>query len=323
MADGLSGSYMVFNADGEPLGVLDMDSQVLMEAPVSLEDEEYLSYMVEECGFAATTVYSYKQCELRVERVTNKPISRLTVEDMRSVMRNPTWHPRTRNLTLSAVKSKLKWLILEKRVEVTPELHAILQMRGNRRHYEAKEALSAEEAVKFIAACRRPNDFRLVYLGLFAGTRISEAARIREEHWLEDRLKFPSSKTRKTRQIPIHPELQKVREVILSKSPPSPDSLKHNMASLAHWTNVAASSHVFRRTFGVTLSEVGVDRDVIGALLGHTPSRMTTLAYVPVRWEEMTEAMKKLRYPMEHLQRNVLRSSKGLEVIDVSGGIPL
>lgn len=56
------------------------------------------------------------------------------------------------------------------------------------------------------------------------------------------------------------------------------------------------SSHTLRRTFGVTMSELGVSRDVIGALLGHAPGSVTVAAYIPVRWQEMLDAISRLTY---------------------------
>ena len=42
--------------------------------------------------------------------------------------------------------------------------------------------------------------------------------------------------------------------------------------------------HTLRRTFGLALSEAGVEQDVIGVLLGHVPSGVPVSQYVQVRW---------------------------------------
>ena len=51
--------------------------------------------------------------------------------------------------------------------------------------------------------------------------------------------------------------------------------------------------------------ELRVERDVIGALLGHSTTSITVAHYAPVTWTEMAQAITRLHYA-EHSRRGFL-----------------
>jgi integrase/recombinase XerD len=60
-------------------------------------------------------------------------------------------------------------------------------------------------------------------------------------------------------------------------------------------TEVPFTSHALRRTFAQTLVEEGCNRDVVGALLGHT-GNVTVTHYAPITFREKVEAVARLSY---------------------------
>jgi integrase/recombinase XerD len=64
---------------------------------------------------------------------------------------------------------------------------------------------------------------------------------------------------------------------------------------VSHVLGLPFTSHALRRTFAHMLVKAGVNRDVVGALLGHAPN-ITVQAYAPVTWREKVEAIEKLPY---------------------------
>lgn len=250
----------------------------------------FADYLLNECNLSPATAWTYECGLRRLETYCGKPPEELTVFDVRKFLRDPNYSPGTKNSTLVSIKAFHRW----GQVEGYWISNGIASLRGPRLVHNPQPSLTFDEICHILTKPRRSNGFRLVYLGLYAGLRVSESARIDESMWLGDRLRFVG-KGRKVREVPVHPTLERVRDIILSNSP-SADSLKTTCRAISHVARVPFTSHALRRTFGVTLHEAGVDRDVIGALLGHAPATVTVSSYVPVRWFEKTEAIKRLPY---------------------------
>jgi len=85
------------------------------------------------------------------------------------------------------------------------------------------------------------------------------------------------------------------REQILSTHP-SAGALKHVVNSLAFVSGVPFTSHTLRRTFAVRLVELGIEREVVGDLLGHAPATVTVGLYTPITWPEKVRAIQRLEY---------------------------
>ena len=70
-----------------------------------------------------------------------------------------------------------------------------------------------------------------------------------------------------------------------------------------HVDGLPMSPHWLRRSFSERMVDVGIERDVIGAILGHSTQSITTQHYAPVTWTEMVRAIRRLDYADEKAAR--------------------
>lgn len=295
------GHYMAFDEQGRPWGVLRFgDGDVTVSAPPRVDmpvshgyRRDFASYLTGECNLTAATAFTYETSFSRIEKwFGDRDVSMLRLEEIRRFLRESHFHPSTKNGTLVAIKALHRWSELEGLSWANP---AVQRLRGPKQVRDPKPSLELHEAASLLDACNSSNEFRAIYLGLFAGLRISESARIGEPEWLEDRLRFMGAKNRRTRDIPMHPELLAHKAIILAKSP-SKDTLKHVCRSLSFVTGVDFTSHTLRHTFSRTMRRSGVPREVVGHILGHAPATVNEAHYDPVEFDETVEAMSKLSY---------------------------
>ena len=278
---------------GDVVGILTEARQIEVpdfSTPQGLRDG-FSKYLVGECNRAPGTAFTYEQGLKRIEKWLGMRREALKVDDVRRFLRESAYHPATKNATLIAVKAFHRWGSLEGMWTA----NGLLQLQGPKVPRDPRPSLTPDEVSKVLDACKRPRDVKLAYLGLYAGTRITETAAIGEEQWKGDRLRF-EGKGRKTREVPLHPELQENRNLILGTEV-SRDTLKHVCRSLSHYTGIPFTSHTLRRTFCVTLTEAGVQDGVIESLVGHAQTSILRTHYSPVTWREMEEAIGKLHYP--------------------------
>jgi integrase/recombinase XerD len=252
----------------------------------------FFEYLVDERNLSPMTAYTYENSLRRLERFLGKPAETFTSDDLRRFLRESPLHPQTKNSSAVGMKAFHRWGSLEGEWP----LNGISEVPGPKVIHDPKECLTTVEARTLLQVVRRPNEARLLFLGLYAGLRVGEMARVDADCWRDDRLRFVG-KGRKTREVPVLPELAAKRELILSRGS-SDSSLKQVVRSLVYLTGIQFSSHTLRRTFAVHLSEDGVPREVIGALLGHAPASVTE-TYAPVRWAEKLDAMDMLSYEKE------------------------
>jgi site-specific recombinase XerD len=250
---------------------------------------QYLTYLMDECNLAPSTALSYSQGLDRLVKFCMRSPEQITVADLRRYLREAPGTPRTKHLSLAAIKSFHRWGHLEGYWS----LDGIMSVRGPRIISDPKPSLSPREARALLSSCRTPNEHRLVYLGLLGGLRIAETASIDRDSWLEGRLRFVG-KGRKSREVPLHPHLSAKRGEVLAHNT-TVAALHQSCKVMSFRVGIAFSSHTLRRTFAVGLSEAGVQREVIGSILGHAPASVTE-RYAPVRWSEKVEAILKLRY---------------------------
>jgi site-specific recombinase XerD len=249
----------------------------------------FVRYLVNERNLSVCTAWTY-QCGLtRLEVFCGKPAEELTVTDVRAFLSETSFQPSTKNSVLAAIKSFHRWGVLEGEWE----LNALGLLVGPKMIRNPKPALTPEEARGVLALCRRPNETRLCYLGLFGGLRVTETASIGPDEWLKDRLRFVG-KGRKEHEVPIHPELAARKDIILSRHP-TRETLKQTCRAVSYALEVPFTSHALRRTFAQTLVEEGCNRDVVGALLGHT-GNVTVTHYAPITFREKAEAIERLTY---------------------------
>lgn len=256
---------------------------------VMVDREQYVGYMVGELGRQEETIRTYLEGLDRLERFAGKPVEEVTVADARRFLRESDYRPLTKRSVIVALRSFHQWGALEGHWP----LNGIMALRGPRCYVNPLPPLMDGEARTLLSACTLPTEFRLVYLGLYAGTRIAESAAMTAEHWKGDRLHFVG-KGGKARTVPVHPELEAVRDFVLGEPCPcSPNGLQHAQVRLSKRSGVPFVSHALRRTFASSLYEIA-PREVVGQLLGHGDT--VTGRYAPPTMRMMTEAISRLSY---------------------------
>lgn len=248
--------------------------------------ERWHQYLVLERGLSPVTAWTYEHGLRRIERFTQVPAPEIDTSKAREFLRSG-YHPATKQSSLAALKSFHRWGA----VEGLWPLNGIMALQGPRMVHNPKPSLRPEQVTHIESYVNRPNAARVFYLGLYAGLRVTEASLV--EGW-EGGVLSVKGKGGKLREVPVHAEIEQRKDLILS-STAKRDNLKHSVRGLSFASGIPFTSHTFRRTFGVRLSELGVSRDVIAALLGHRGG-VTIEHYVPVTMTEKREAVLKLFY---------------------------
>lgn len=276
---------------GNMVGLMAVGHDLTEEQVEDNDEVQWTRYEVQEKGHSPSTAFTYIQSKHRLERFLKKPASEMTTDDVRRFLRDSNYHPATISSTLVGFKAYRRWGVVEGKWEA----NGVDYIQAPKQHRIPKPALTPEEVLKVIDACRRPNEFRLVLFGLFAGLRVSDSAIVGAREWKSDRLRFVGVKERRWREVPLHPILNERRESILSKSA-SRGTLKHVCRSLSHYTGIYFTTHTLRRTFMVHLRNLGVPREVIRELTGHAHPDVLTKDYTGVAWAECVAAISCLTY---------------------------
>lgn len=279
-------------------------AQRLLRRRLSLPDddevlEELSRYLLLEEGRAKATVRGYSQQARAVAKMVGKKIAAVTPEDIRhKVKRDQECAPSTKELRVAAFRAVHKWALLERKPWADAAMLGVKIPPSRRRLPRAP--ISPFDAQKLLAHCQIPNDYRVIYFGLYAGMRVGESASITTKQVHRDRITF-IGKGDKERSVPIHPELRKVLPIILSVTPRSEGVLQGRMRELRDRLDVRdeeknpATTHSLRRTFADFLyDKLKTEREVVRMILGHG-SEVTDL-YAPVRFPRMREAVERLDY---------------------------
>lgn len=255
---------------------------------------EFHRYQVEELGRSPRTAISYGWSLRTLMRWADKRVEDITSDDLRSFKRESSYAPATVQGIVVALRAFHEWGALE---HYWP-LNGISAVKTPRVNKPPREPVSKETARTLLENCRTPLDYRVVYFGLYAGLRISESAAITEREWRFDRLKF-YGKGNKLRSVPLHPELEKRRNLILSAHPKNANVLQSNLSRLRSDLNAVdldgcpVPSHGLRRTFATTLYET-TPYEVVGKILGHGAD--VTSRYAKIPFDKMEEAVRGLDY---------------------------
>lgn len=118
-------------------------------------------------------------------------------------------------------------------------------------------------------ACRTPLEYRVIWLPLYAGTRIGESAELHGKAWKEGVLWIKGMKTDRVHPVPVHPELEKKMWDILASRPTDTSTLQKVKRRIAKRTGIRFKAHQLRKRFAQTLSDAGVDKGTRADLLGH------------------------------------------------------
>lgn len=254
------------------------------------------SYLLGRRHVSESTARDYERAIVRVERFCGLSRFEINTPALEEFLSNgASWS--TKNQSLVAFRLFHRWGV--RRGYCTPDLE-LEELRLPRRRYALTLPLTAPEAQALLRAASSPCQIRLTHLGLYAGLRFEEIRSVSPTTWVvgvagTQQLRV-WGKGSVYREVPVHPELERVREQILER-----DCTRRNLLTAVTQLRTRLdipymTSRTLRRTFAEALSEAGVEREVVGGLLGHSPSGITATHYAPVRTREKTEAISCLHY---------------------------
>jgi len=185
-------------------------------------------------------------------------------------------------------------------------------LKGLKVHKTQRPPFTIEEVRKLIENAPNQLHRRIYTIAFFTGARFGEIANLEwQDLDFENRLiyirdkKSHRTKTRKTRIIPMHPELIEVFEKIPRKGKyvfPSPVNPGHPIKSIRTEFNrlkrrlgidESKSLHSFRHSLATELVSTGADISIIKEILGHTDLKMTN-QYQEIRQDVKAKAIEKI-----------------------------
>jgi site-specific recombinase XerD len=232
-----------------------------------------------------------------ITRSTGKEVWEITPPDLMAFMETSPYPPRTTAQIVAAAKQGHKWAA----VRGLCALNGVMAVSPPKiPKTKPRSPVSLETARRLLGSVRTPYETRLVFLGLYAGTRVSESAEMDATHDKGDRLRFVG-KGDQERDVPIHPELRDRLGFIFSTPPPSLGTLGVTMRRLRDrvgaitTTGEPCTAHALRRTCGSTMYANGAAWEVADTVLGHTLPGAGA-RYIEIGWERLVAAIGRLDY---------------------------
>lgn len=261
--------------------------------------DEFTQYQLLELRHSDQTARGYLQQLSAVAKSLDKRIVEVTPKDIRyAVKRDETCARSTVQLRVTAYRQLHMWGLLEEKKWANAAMLGVKSPPSKPRL--AKPPIAIHTARTLLTNCRNANEYRVVYLGLYAGMRVGESASITVGNVHSDRLIF-IGKGDKERTVPLHSELAKVLPKILSVTPKSTGVLEARFAAMRNRLRVydlkgrPVTTHSLRRTFADYLyDKADVPREVVRMLLGHGAE--VTDVYAPVRFPKMQRAVDVVNY---------------------------
>ena len=250
----------------------------------------FSDYLVLELGQSKRTARAYLQGIRRLEAFCAKSIEDITPPEGRLFLRESFHAPSTKNGTVAAWKSLHKYGALEGRWE----LNGILAIRGPKVRQRRQDSVDFADVPLILDNCRLPVEFRLIYLGLFAGLRRREATFVRRRDWEDGWILVREGKGGIERRVPVHPELELVRRIVLASAPEGVATMQKACARLRERTGLAFKTHQLRTTFSRKLESLEVPNEVRGEIMGHAPNMQSH--YSGVGEKRMMEAVNQIDY---------------------------
>lgn len=251
---------------------------------------EFADYARHELGRADGTVRQYLWRLGYLERALGKPIEQMTASDLRQLKRQVPLSSATIKSLVMAAHAFHAWGALEGHWG----LDGIMLVHAPREVNESSRPLRQDEVHTLKAVCRAPIEYRLVYLGLYAGMRIGESARFQASMWEPGFLRFRSQKGRALIETPVHPDLLAVQAQVLASPTAHVGTLQKTKERLAVRSGVKFVAQQLRKSFASSLYDADVPDEVVKNLLGHTGD--VTRRYAPVSRRKRIEAIEHLYY---------------------------
>lgn len=255
--------------------------------------ERYVLYVVGERGLSSETGLTYERLLRSGAKKLDKEVWDITVADARSLMARSDLSWRWKSGFASAWKGYRSW----------GELEGLWEMNGSqalkppkRQFAEDKAPVSDETARRFLEAARTSAEVRIVRLPLFQGLRLQEATLV--DSWTE-KMKV-MGKGGKIRVLPVHPEVDRYKALILERQPASKSTLRTAFIRLQKRLDakdldgLPATPHSLRHTYSTHLTGKRVNPDHLDELMGH--SRGTRGVYSQIPFEFLKEAGEMVDY---------------------------
>lgn len=242
--------------------------------------------------------YVKRACEVRMKDWLDQPLRDLTRGMIRSKHSTLGKGGKTMaNDTLRAFRTIYNYALAEYEKAALPVCPTIA-LRG-KWYTEANERNGAirdlAEWKKAVDALDNPTHRQIYMLCLFTGLRKTEACRLEWDRVLPDRIFIRENKANRPFSLPL---LDEHRAVIgkmkgLHKQWVFPDRSNSGPTVDPRHEDVPGTMHSLRHTFASVGAEIGVPDDIIGRLLNHSSSKITS-RYISVDVEALREPMQKI-----------------------------
>lgn len=237
-------------------------------------------YCLTELDRRQSTADAYGWRWSRLERYFGKRVDEIDSDDLRNLKRSSPFQPATVKGFIVAMHVFDQWAKL---VEL-PHRNGVSLVKVPRQSPSIPNPLATWRVRAILDACRRPLEYRVTYPGFYAGLRIGESADLCGPMWGEDGvLRFEGEKNGRGREVPVHPELERVKWKILASLPTDTSTLQRVVRRLRQRVGFHFTSHQFRDTFATQLEEGDIERHVLKELLGHAGDVTSGYALVSLR----------------------------------------
>lgn len=255
----------------------------------------FTTYLVQVMGRSPRTAESYCAAVKRGATFLDLPASKVTGDDLVSLLIESTWAQSTKRGVIVAFRQFHLW----GHSAGHWKLNGIASLKTPKVPRRKLPPISSYMALKCLAHANSPILYRICYLGLYGGLRVAEQASMDGSMWRSDVLDF-IGKGAKPREVPVHPELAKVRPAILSKHPANQHVLESTFWRFVRLHEIRdtkgkyATTHSLRRTAGTTMYRKGTPWEVVAKLLGHGED--VTALYADIDEEMMRKGIWTINY---------------------------
>lgn len=238
---------------------------------VDILDRFRHAYILNERGLSPSTARSYVWGCTRMSKMTGKPIQEVTAADWRRYLQESQDPPNSKSLMLAAGKAFHRFWCLE----TNSSPNGILALKPPKARPVVMPTITRDEARALICSVFDPISTMLVYLGLYQGLRISEMTEI--ERWEEGWMTLNNKG--KIREVPVHPEVERVRETTILSQVVTVGMLAYRAKLLGEHTGISFYPHLLRGRYSRELEEAEVAWEIIQALMGHSGASDVTVGY--------------------------------------------